>query len=508
MAIYTDKEDKEITKKIIEAYSEDPRFAKIYENLKELNANSAEQEDNCISDDGRYTIDDQLLYLIDKDRFRLVIPKNEEIRNEIIRRNHDIPLSGHLGQDKTYERIARHYYWNRMYDSINAYVRSCHSCQKVKATNEKPAGVLVPLEIPEGRWTSVSMDFIVGLPETRRGYNSITTFVDRLTKRAHFTASKVTDTAKDVALLFLKEIVANHGVPVSIVSDRDPKFTSEFWNEFTKLLGIKLKMSSAMHPQTDGQTERMNRTLEEMLRHYVDYSQNNWDELLPMVEFAYSDSIQASIGMTPFFADLGRHPNRVNILKGKNWNHMDVKQLSELLSVIQQRVHDSLIESQYRQKLYADRKRRELEFNVGDSVLLDRSRINLDAFNKVKKQKLMTRYLGPFKILEKIGKVAYRLELPIGSNAHPVFHISAMKGYLDPGPGRKFTKPEPVVVNEDLEYYVEEILDQRVRRKKTEYLVRWRGYPIEESTWEPASNLVGNVEFEKWCISHSSGGRV
>jgi hypothetical protein len=505
--LYANRENKEIRNKIISGYMEDTRFAGIYESLQEAAAAGTEEEDEWyVTDDGRYTIDKNMLYLIDVERLRLCVPKLNEVRREIIRINHDIPLAGHLGLDKTYEKITRHYYWNRMFDDVSAYIRSCDSCQKVKAVNEKPSGLLVPTEIPEGRWLSVSMDFIVGLPETPRGHNAISVFVDRFTKRPIFAASRVTDTARDVAILFIKEVVSKHGVPLSIISDRDPKFTSEFWQEFTKLIGIDLKMSTAMHPQTDGQTERMNRTLEEMLRHYVDYNQRNWDELLPMVEFAYADSVQTSTGMTPFYADLGRHPNRIQLLQGQQWVHMDVKQLKESLTAIQQRVHDSLIEAQYRQKHYADQKRRDVEFEIGDKVLLDRSRINLDAFRQVKSQKLLAKYMGPYKILERIGKVAYRLELPPGSNAHPVFHVSALRSYTDPGPDRAFARPEPVQVGSEDEYHVEEILDERVRRKRKEYLVRWRGYPLEESTWEPVENLEGNIEFETWRKSHSSGG--
>ena len=227
---------------------------------------------------------------------RVYIPTG--LRDDMLREAHDAVMSGHLGMEKTMERLARVAFWPHMERDVRQYVRSCDSCQRCKPSNLKPPGLLRPLPIPSQGWECIAMDFIIRLPKTSSGHDSVLTVVDRLTKMAHFLPTTTNVTAEAAAKLFFAGIVRLHGLPVSIVSDRDPKFTSAFWRELFRLTGTSLDMSTARHPQTDGQSERMNRTLEEMLRAYA-VEMPNWDDILPALvcsaaEIALSASADTS----------------------------------------------------------------------------------------------------------------------------------------------------------------------------------------------------------------------
>jgi transposase InsO family protein len=487
--------DEQLCDSIRKLYVKDPTWSSVYENLRiKLNASDDLVLDEGIVDDPAtddYLLTDGLLWEA-QEPHRLVLPSDKKVFREVMAFVHDSAAGGHLGVAKTLDRLNEQFYLQGAAKHVRKYIASCDSCQKSKLSSQKPSGLLQPLQVPEGRWTSVSMDFVTGLPRTKRGFDAITVFVDRFTKRAHFAASKSTDTAEDVSLLLLNEVVRHHGFPCSIVSDRDARFTSKFWESLMALLKIERRMSTSMHPQTDGQTERMNRTMEEMLRHYVGYQMDDWDLYLPAVEFAYNSSTQASTKWTPFEADIGRKPDSPMIWNGlriESSSNQRVDTLIKKLDEIAVKIKENIKSAQERQKAFYDKGHREVTFNVGDQVLLDRSRLNLDAFSNLKKDKLKLRWLGPFEILERIGKVAYRLKLPPSSNAHSVFHVSALKTYVRADDGRSYEQPGPIIVKEQEEYEVEEVMDERVRRRRKEYLVRWRGYSLEDATWEPLANL-------------------
>ena len=189
---------------------------------------------------------------------------------------------------------------------VGDFVRRCLTCQQVKAEHQRPAGLLQPLEIAEWKWEHITMDFVTHLPRTSRKHDAIWVIVDRLTKSAHFLVVRMTFTLEEFCRLYIREIVRLHGVPVSIVSDRDPRFTAQFWKSFQKAMGTQLSMSTAFHPQTDGQSERTIQILEDMLRACVLDLKGSWEEHLPLIEFAYNNSYQASIQMAPYEALYGR----------------------------------------------------------------------------------------------------------------------------------------------------------------------------------------------------------
>jgi hypothetical protein len=304
------------------------------------------------------------------------------------------------------------------------------TCQRVKAEHQRPAGSLQTLKIPEWKWDEIGMNFIVGLPRTQAGYDSIWVIVDCLTKVAHFIPVKTTFLGAKLAELYMSGIVCLHGVPKKIVSDRGSQFTSKFWEKLHEFMDTKLNFSSTYHLQTDGQTERTNQIFEDMLRACALKYGKSWDKSLPYTEFSYNNNYQASIKMAPYEALYGRQC-RTPLF----WSQTGESQVFRL-EVLKdaekqvQMVRESLKVVQTRQKSYADKRRRDLSFEVGDFVYLKVSPMRGTRRFKVK-GKLALRYVGPFKIVDRKGEVAYQLELPPQlSDVHDVFHVSQLKKCL------------------------------------------------------------------------------
>lgn len=479
-------------KNLEKGYYQDKYFSFIFETLKNPEKSDAKQQARA----SHYELRDNKLYL--KEGQRLAIPKDKELRTRLLYEYHDIPITGHLGIDKTYEAIRRDYFWPKMGKDVQKYITSCDSCQRNKSSNLQPAGLLQPLTTPSKRWEQVTMDFIVQLPTTRNKHDAIVVFLDRLSKRAHFCPTHTSVTAPEVAKIFFSNIFKNHGLPQVIVSDRDAKFTSRFWKTLFEQLGTKLAMSTAFHPQTDGQTERMNRTLEEMLRAYSSYKQDNWDEYLPAAEFAYNNSKQPSTEHTPFELDCGQHPTTPSSLAAKK--NTQVPAVDDFLShwsTMIQIAKDNLMIAQERQVKYANQHRRYEKFKVGDKVLLSTQHINSPIDKNRPTKKLAPKYIGPYKIVTAISTTAYKLDLPENLKIHPVFHISLLKHYQETSENFSRPTPPPTIIipeTEEEEYEVEAILDKKFVRKKPYYLVKWKGYPLHDATWEPVEHLKNTTE--------------
>ncbi|XP_042051304.1 uncharacterized protein LOC121796544, partial [Salvia splendens] len=228
------------------------------------------------------------------DAGRLCVPKDEGLRMEIMREAHETPYAAHPGSTKMYQDLKRQFWWNGMKKHVAAFVERCLACQQVKALHQRPYGKLQPLEIPEWKWEHIAMDFVVGLPKSQRGNTVIWVIIDRLTKSAHFVPVRATYGSDQLAKVYVREIIRLHGVPATITSDRDAKFTSRFWTSLQHELGTKLNFSTAFHPQTDGQSERTIQALEDMLRAVVLDRGVGWEEVLPLVEFAYNNSYQSA----------------------------------------------------------------------------------------------------------------------------------------------------------------------------------------------------------------------
>ena len=332
------------------------------------------------------------------------------------------------------------------------------------------------------------MDFITKLPKTSSGYDTIWVIVDRLTKSAHFLPIQETDSMDKLARLYVKEIVARHGVPISIISDRDSRFTSNFWRSLQDALGSDLDMSTAYHPQTDGQSERTIQTLEDMLRACAIDFGKGWDRHLPLAEFSYNNSYHTSIKQAPYEALYGRKCRSpicwAEVGESQLTGPDLVQETTEKIVQIRSRMQAA----RDRQKSYADKRRKPLEFQVGDKVLLKVSPWK-GVIRFGKRGKLNPRYIGPFQILARIGPVAYRLELPSELSAvHNVFHVSNLKKCLsDDTPAIPL---EEIQVDERLNFIEEpiEIMDREVKRLKQSCIpivkVRWNSRRGPEYTWE------------------------
>jgi hypothetical protein len=255
-------------------------------------------------EDYKLEADGTLLY-----KNRIYVPNFQELRIMILKEMHNVPYVGHPGYQKTVAAVKSHYFWPGMKKEIAEYIARCMECQKVKAEHRHPTGLLQPLPIPEWKWEVVTMDFITGLPRTNKQHDSIMVVVDKLTKAAHFIPLKTTHKEANVVDIYMREVARLHGIPKTIVSDRDPKFTSKFWKGLFKGFRTNLNFNTAYHPESDGKTERVNQVIEDMLRMYVMDKPSKWEDYLHLVEFSYNNGYQASLKMSPFEALYGRKCN-------------------------------------------------------------------------------------------------------------------------------------------------------------------------------------------------------
>ena len=393
---------------------------------------------------------------------KIWIPNDEELRMSLIRRNHDDPLAGHGGTAKTTELVSRQYYWPRMRETIKRYVRNCDICRRSKVVRHAHYGMLQPNEVPDQPWKSIAMDFITDLPISD-GYDTVLVVIDRLTKMSHFIPCKKSLDARQFATLFLKEIIRLHGIPRDIITDRGSLFTSDLWKGITEKLGIERRLSTAFHPQTDGQTERTNGILEQYLRAYVNYQQDNWSELLPMAEFSYNNSYQETIKTTPFYTNYG--VNREHQLI----THMMTEKITSATGM--KEFHDTLqaemATAQLRHKENYDQHRKpDPNLKSGDMVwLLPR---NIRTIRPSKK--LDWKKIGPFKRTTKIGSNAYNLDLPTSMRIHNTFHISLLEPYEDNKfPSQIQEPPPPIQIEGEDEYELDEIIDSRFHYTKLQY---------------------------------------
>ncbi|KAJ0589137.1 putative nucleotidyltransferase, Ribonuclease H [Helianthus annuus] len=424
---------------------------------------------------------------------RMWIPKLGNLRHRILEEAHKSKYTMHPGSDKMYQDLRKNFWWIGMKKDVAVYVSKCLTCSQVKAEHQKPSGLLQQLEIPVWKWELITMDFVTKLPKTRKGNDTIWVIVDRLTKSAHFLPIKETFSMEQLAKLYVNEIVSLHGIPLSIVSDRDSRFTSHFWSSFQKAMGTRLNLSTTYHPQTDGQSERTIQTMEDMLRACVIDFGGNWDEHLPLIEFSYNNSYHTSINAAPFEALYGRKC-RTPVC----WAEIGEKQLSgpEIVQettdkIIQ--VKERLKTARDRQKSYADNRRKPLEFQVGDKVLLKVSPWK-GVVRFIKRGKLSPRYIGPFKILKRIGPVAYQLQLPEEmAGIHDVFHVSNLKKCL--ADESLIVPLKDIEVNEQLKFVERplQIEDRKIKNLKHKRLVlvkvKWDSKRGPEYTWELESEM-------------------
>ena len=446
---------------------------------------------------------------------QLVVPAFDAAKMPLLREAHDAAAAGHRGAMATHHRLARHYYWPKMYEEIVIYCKECPVCQQCKNVTVRPAGLLQPLPVPDTIGSSISMDFVTKLPRTARGHTGFLTVVDRLSKyvvlvpvktrldhsQALARDSNEYDSTGDIPAaevtfqLLFDHWIKHFGVPQSIVSDRDTQFMSKFWQAAHAAWGTKLLMTTAYHPEGDGQTERMHRTIEEVLRTLTVDEQQQWDKWLTHAAIAINTALSATTKQTPHFAVFGAEmrtplvtlteqlpaaPNAIVI----------VSEYSDRIASLR----SEMLKAQTKQKLYADHKRRAERFVVGDWVYITTQHLRAP---DDRSSKLKYKYAGPYQITKQINEVTYELQLHHRQGKQPYngFHVSKLRRFYPRlhrfADDRADDVPFPPDIDEDgdEEYEVAEILDKRRVGSVVKYLVRWKGYSRYHDTWEPLSHL-------------------
>jgi len=492
---------------------------------------------------------DGLLWTVDG---RFYVPADRDMQMKLLFEAHDAPTGGHLGEKKTLHKLQRTCYWAGMRKDIEDYVRGCVVCAAVKPSQQAPAGLLQPLPIPHRPWEVISIDFVGPFVKTKDYYDSILVIIDKLSKMGHFIPTSMGITSEKTARLLINHVIKLHGLPSSIISDRDPRFTAGMWKEVFNALGVKLAMSSSYHPQTDGQTERLNRTLEAGLRAYADKKGADWADWLPMCEAFYNSSIHSSTGKTPFemngvvWTDAVTYALRSPIMDG-----IKSQSTEDILNGMKQAWEDArmmLMVRREKMKVNADKDRREEKYAVGDKVLLSTKHLSQAS------SKLNDPFVGPFTVTRVSDHgVNVWLDLPSEyRRLHQPFHVEKVKRFtpsviewgrkqndrplpelIDGQPywevelilGKREAEelvdvqPEVGGAGDDHPSTVEEVKDEvgpvrrsariaakgdsdgrrrmkplrrkprRIRQLVIRYLVKWKGYGEEEATWERGDTL-------------------
>lgn len=426
----------------------------------------------------------------------MYVPADSATHAELMRIHHDDELAGHFGRDKTEALLRRKYWWPSLSKEVAEYVATCQVCQKMKARRHRPYGEAHELRMPDRPWQEISMDFITDLPPSKLPgrddpVDSILVVVDRFSNMNRYIATTKRVTSVELAGILLRDVVRHYGMPSGILSDRGSVFTSQYWSDFAFEARAKRRLSTAFHPQTDGQTERMNQTLEQYLRCYCSEEQNDWAERLPQAEFAVNNSVHHALRMSPFSVVLGFNPSLSGEVPRDESREGKVPAAAERARSMRE-LRDKLAsrweQAQVAQKKGLDARQKPMQYRVGDKVLLSTKNLRL----QVPKKKFGPRFAGPFRIRDAVGTQAYRLALPASYRIHDVFHVSL----LEPWNQRAGEEPaEPMQLAEDNdEWEVEKIVDARKHKGERQYLVQWKGWPEEYTSWEPEENCANADE--------------
>jgi hypothetical protein len=401
-------------------YSQDPFFPKI---LSQVSAYS------------QFELVDGLLYVtVVGGRRCLCVPRvirpghKQKLTGQVLDAAHS--TIGHYGDLRTSEYVRRWFWWPKMGPEIEKFCASCGACKMAKSFTQKPVGLLHSLPVPDRPWESIGMDFVGPFPPCL-GYDYLLVVICRLTNIVALSPMRVTDTSLDVAWIFVRDIVRLHGVPQSIVSDQDSKFTSKFWRELHRLTGTKLLMSTSFHPQTDGASERAIRNVSQILRTVVDPTQRDWVYHIPMVEFAINSSISASTGYAPFELNYGYVPRLAKAIKETASNLNGVREFVNAALANITIAHDAIIEARVRSTYQSNKHRgEEMPYEEGALVYLSTKNLNLP---KGRARKLAPKFIGPFKILRSHPDTSnYTLALSedlVRRGNHPTFHSSLLRAH-------------------------------------------------------------------------------
>ena len=483
----TDAVDSDLMSEITTQTATDPLAQEIMERLRRVKTDADDDTDATwsISSAGA------LLY-----EGRIYAP--EASRNHVIRIHHDAPESGHFGIARTAELVSRNFYWPGLEPMVRRYVLGCDVCARIKAPRHRHHGRNMPIPPATRPWEGVTMDFVTDLPPSSaesdaqsEAYTCILVIVDRFTKMAIYLPCRKDIDSPELARLFFEHVICQHGVPEHIITDRGTQFTARFWSRVCSHMSINHRLSTAFHPQTDGQTERQNQVMEQYLRAYVDYLQANWLELLPLAQFAYNNSKHGATTMTPFRANYGFDP-RMHVALPKELEldeaRFPTQRTADAFANRIAEVHAQLrtaLDSATRRQTNPATDGKHVEFAIGEKVWLSTKNITTSRPSK----KLDAKRIGPYEVIKQINANAYRLRLPHTMKIHNVFHVSLLDKYRPPTAGQNPPEPDPVIADDaaaEPEWEVERIVDSRIRYRKLQYLVQWAGYDYLRTSWEPA----------------------
>ena len=436
-----------------------------------------------------FEIKDQLIYLKSNDHRVLCIPRiliqGRNAREIIISEAHS--TLAHLGAYKTLDYLRDNVWWKDMVTDVKAFCETCQTCKMRKPSNQKPYGLLNPLGVPSHPWESVGIEFVGPLPESRNRdgqFDSITVIICLLTGMVHLIPSRINYNASQLAELVFEHIYKFHGLPQNIISDRDVLFTSTFWSRLHRLLGTKLRMSSAYHPQSDGSTERANRTVTQMLRQCIQPDQRDWVSKLPAIEFAINSARSESTGYAPFLLNFGRMPRALIFNNPSADEYPSVRDFTLQKKLALMAAHDSIIAARVKQTRDANRKRQSVPFATGDLAYLSSKHIS---FKKGLARKLLPKYIEPYKILRDYGNSSFQLELPSHlkkRGIHDVFHSSLLRIHVPNDdrlfPGRMDTQLSGA--DDGDEWAVDRILSHHGSRTDASFEIYWKSGDV---TWLP-----------------------
>ena len=388
----------------------------------------------------------------------------------IFKSEHDSKIAEYFGQEKTIELVRRNFWWPGMDTDITAYIHACPDCQRDKFRRHRRYGLLSPLELPYAPWQSIAMDFITDLPRSN-DCTKLWVVIDRFSKMAHFIPLQENKkTAIDLARIFACEIWRLHGLPRDILSDHNSRITSNTWQHFLAVTGIRPRMSTAFHPQTNRQTERVNQVIEAYLRPYINQEQSDCVDLLPIAEHAYNNSVTSATGMTPFYANYGRHPKLQNPQRTEVMNPAS-QAYAQWIAGALDRGKKALEAAQERMTKYADTRRTPPPaYKVSDTVMVSTTHLKL----KRPSRKLYHKFIGPFQIQQIISPIGVRLTLPHKCKTDPTFHVAEVERFVQGNRPVDYEKTlsECADIEADKEYDVDEIKGSIKRRNSVLYHIK------------------------------------
>lgn len=432
--------------------------------------------------------------LIDGDfrkKGKLYVGKSIAARQEIIRNLHNGGEGGHSGITATIKRISGIFWWPGLVEDITKWVQECEVCQRFKTEHIKSPGLLQPIPIPDQAWEVITMDFIEGLPRSDHK-DTIMVVIDKYTKYCHLLAFQHPFTATQVAQKLLDTVIKLYGPPKSIISDRDKIFTSKFWLELFNKMGTASNYSTAYHPQTDGQSERLNQCVEMYLRCLAHQKPTQWHKWLSMAEWWYNTSYHSAIQMTPYKALYGKEPPSINYHQVQKSQVASIDEFLKNRAEMQTLLKKNLRKAQERMKFYADNKRSEREFSVGEEVFLKLQPYKQHSLKESRVEKLSARYYGPYTVTKRVGAVAYKLNLPPTARIHDTFHVSQLKKKL--GDDILVQTKPPGYEEEPAARSPETIIERKLVKKNNKpvvmVLVKWKNSLPEDATWEDYDKLI------------------